>query len=156
MYMTQINVGDWLIEEKDLIYVFRAFIPYRNKYGLSLGFEKFFEEHTKFCLNSGLDAIETILLHDWKSKRFYANGRRNRYVKREHTDTEWQAKLEEYNYQCAYCKKQLNNLSKDHVVPISKGGNDKIDNIVPACLPCNRSKRAKEVKQWLLTRCGDV
>ena len=34
-------------------------------------------------------------------------------------------------------------LTKDHVIPISRGGSDAIDNIVGACLTCNKRKHRK-------------
>ncbi len=37
----------------------------------------------------------------------------------------------------------LNNPDRDHVVPLSKGGEHSEDNLVPACAPCNLSKGNK-------------
>jgi len=44
--------------------------------------------------------------------------------------------------QCFYCKRE-NDLTIDHVIPISKGGQNTLSNIVPACSECNNMKRAK-------------
>jgi hypothetical protein len=41
-------------------------------------------------------------------------------------------------YICQYCGAEANTV--DHVVPISKGGNDYPDNLVAACARCNYSK----------------
>lgn len=41
-------------------------------------------------------------------------------------------------YTCQYCGQDANTV--DHVVPISKGGNDLPDNLVAACARCNYSK----------------
>lgn len=56
-----------------------------------------------------------------------------------HTRQEWENKKKSYNYTCAYCGKQTK-LTKDHVIPLSKGGNDNIENIVPSCQSCNSRK----------------
>jgi len=59
------------------------------------------------------------------------------------TSEEWLDILEAYNYRCAYCgcKFDENTLpEKDHVIPISKGGNNVKENIVPACRSCNAKK----------------
>jgi 5-methylcytosine-specific restriction endonuclease McrA len=46
------------------------------------------------------------------------------------------------NYQCQYCLKKLpaKELTRDHVVPRSKGGGMTWENIVTACVDCNGSK----------------
>ena len=62
------------------------------------------------------------------------------------TAKEWEDILEEYNYICAYCGVEFNceNLpTKDHVIPISKGGHNIKENIVPACQSCNSKKHNK-------------
>lgn len=56
-----------------------------------------------------------------------------------HTVEEWLAKCAEYDHRCAYCG-VAKPLTRDHKQPISRGGRDSIDNIVPACLPCNAAK----------------
>ena len=139
--MSEVAVKDWRIEEKDLIRLMRQFIPYRDKYGQDLGFEHFFEDNKDFCLESGLDAIEDTLLHEWKGKYRYQGGKRHRYVKREHTEQEWQQKIVEYNYSCAYCGVKPSKITKDHIIPISKSGTDNIINIQPLCISCNAKKK---------------
>lgn len=47
---------------------------------------------------------------------------------------------------CAYCTAMAEHL--DHVVPLSKGGTDTEDNMVPACAGCNLSKGAKTLAAW--------
>jgi 5-methylcytosine-specific restriction endonuclease McrA len=41
---------------------------------------------------------------------------------------------------CQYCGHERGNLTVDHVVPRSKGGQSTWDNIVTCCAPCNRRK----------------
>jgi 5-methylcytosine-specific restriction endonuclease McrA len=36
----------------------------------------------------------------------------------------------------------------DHIVPISSGGKNTIDNVCISCAPCNIKKRAKSLKEW--------
>jgi len=51
---------------------------------------------------------------------------------------------------CYYCKKKLTqNWHADHVVPLSKGGSNTIENIVIACEPCNLHKSSKLPHEWL-------
>ena len=64
----------------------------------------------------------------------------------QHTDREWQAKLIVFAGCCAYCGATAD--SRDHVVPLSRGGTDNIDNIVPACRSCNSGKRDKTPEEY--------
>ncbi|HET7776888.1 MAG TPA: HNH endonuclease [Azospira sp.] len=52
---------------------------------------------------------------------------------------------------CAYCGREFPGprLTRDHVVPISRGGRDAWTNVVTACLPCNQKKGSR-----LLERSG--
>jgi len=45
-------------------------------------------------------------------------------------------------FQCGYCGRTppVVILEADHVIPISKGGEDKLENIITSCLDCNRGK----------------
>lgn len=61
---------------------------------------------------------------------------------------EWEHKKAQYHYCCAYCGKHTRDLERDHVVPLSAGGADSIDNIVPACFDCNRNKHASSLLDW--------
>lgn len=55
--------------------------------------------------------------------------------------------LELFEGGCAYCANRADTW--DHVVPVSKGGITEPGNIVPACTPCNSSKRDRDVDEWL-------
>lgn len=50
---------------------------------------------------------------------------------------------------CLYCGKQHDNgdLSRDHVMPVSRGGKDTWDNVVSACRRCNHYKGSRLVQE---------
>ncbi len=50
-------------------------------------------------------------------------------------------------FQCAYCGKTppAVTLEVDHINPVSKGGNDDINNLITACFDCNRGKKNIEL-----------
>ncbi len=50
--------------------------------------------------------------------------------------------FERDNHQCMYCAKQLNRryLTRDHIIPTSRGGKDEWMNVVAACKRCNQFK----------------
>lgn len=57
----------------------------------------------------------------------------------EHSLAEWQLLKKNFNFKCAICKK-TKFLTRDHIVPISKGGKNDISNIQPLCQSCNSRK----------------
>ncbi len=62
-----------------------------------------------------------------------------------YTPEQWQLLKGRYNYQCLCCGKSEPEikLTVDHVVPLSKGGSNSIDNIQPLCSVCNSQKHTK-------------
>ncbi|MEH3140901.1 MAG: HNH endonuclease signature motif containing protein [Mycobacterium kyogaense] len=50
---------------------------------------------------------------------------------------------------CAYCGTTTGTMQRDCVMAISRGGRYTVDNVVPACGPCNASKCNDEVTGWL-------
>lgn len=52
---------------------------------------------------------------------------------------------------CTYCGEETQ-TTFDHVIPVSKGGDDSISNQVPACESCNSSKSNKDVIEWCKER----
>ena len=60
---------------------------------------------------------------------------------------DWDFSLSFFDHKCAYCGNG-NNITLDHVVPISRGGTNRRSNIVPACSSCNSGKRDRNVFAW--------
>lgn len=63
-----------------------------------------------------------------------------------------QAVLERDQGICHYCQGIA--TTADHIIPKSKGGEDRMDNLVASCRPCNARKGAKLLlrKNWLNPR----
>jgi 5-methylcytosine-specific restriction endonuclease McrA len=92
---------------------------------------------------------------DWKGgvtkDKHYVSWLKNLYHKRKreaegsHTYGEWETLRKQYGYQCPIClrKEPEIKLTEDHIIPLSKGGSNYIENIQPLCLNCNIRKSAK-------------
>lgn len=61
-----------------------------------------------------------------------------------YTQKEWEDLCRKYDYRCLCCGKKKK-LTADHVIPISRGGTNTIDNIQPLCATCNSSKNDKTI-----------
>ena len=49
--------------------------------------------------------------------------------------------LEASGYTCHYCKGPANEA--DHIIPVSHGGGNEIDNLLPCCKSCNSTRKNK-------------
>ena len=56
------------------------------------------------------------------------------------THDEWETRKVQFGNRCAYCGRKSKRLTPDHHIPLSRGGTNFIDNIIPACQHCNRRK----------------
>ncbi|MFF4019395.1 RNA-guided endonuclease IscB [Streptomyces sp. NPDC001843] len=57
-----------------------------------------------------------------------------------------------WNSACAYCDATGVPLNIDHLRPRSRGGSDRVSNLVLACVPCNRAKNNTPVEVFLAHR----
>lgn len=48
---------------------------------------------------------------------------------------------------CVYCGQPASTM--EHLVPVHSGGTSRIDNLVPACVPCNRRKGCRSLDDFL-------
>jgi len=68
------------------------------------------------------------------------------------TETQWEGALSYFGYSCAYCGASDVLFEQEHLVPVSAGGGYVVENILPACKRCNRSKRAATLVDWATGR----
>lgn len=90
------------------------------------------------------------------SKRAEINARRSallaRSVVNDFTDQQWQELLETFNKHCAYCLEPSDDLTREHLIPITRGGNNTASNIVPACRSCNSRKHTKTLLEFVMAQ----
>ena len=75
---------------------------------------------------------------------------RKKQIGGSHTLGEWENLKAQYNWTCPACNKNEPKikLTRDHIIPISKGGSDNIENIQPLCISCNCKKHTK-IKKYV-------
>lgn len=64
------------------------------------------------------------------------------------SESQWNRALESFNNTCAYCGARDKRLQQEHFIPLSKGGEYTVNNIIPACSKCNRSKYNYSFFEW--------
>jgi len=56
--------------------------------------------------------------------------------------------LEKWGRRCAYCGTENAQLEVEHIVPKSRGGSNRVDNLTLACHPCNEKKGARTAAEF--------
>lgn len=88
----------------------------------------------------------------WKRRRSYLDNsiRRAPHLVHDLRPDEWERIIDAFSGACAYCRQSSGRLEADHVIPLSDPGcpGTVVGNLVPACAPCNRSKRRKRLDEW--------
>jgi len=132
--------------------VIREATPYILDLGERQGFNKFVEEDPQGIVGRlGFDVCWALLFGDWEHNWYKCRrkqGWRRYKLESLHTQEQWEEKKKQYNYRCFYCGGKVERLTRDHVIPLTKGGTDRIENIVPACWPCNRAKGVKPLERF--------
>lgn len=108
--------------------------------------KEYVKELNKMWRNKNIDKI--LFRNKQRMKRL-------KNIEGNHTYKEWIELKKQYKYKCAICgisekelkdlwkDTQFTKLTKDHIIPISKGGTDYIFNIQPLCISCNSKKKDK-------------
>lgn len=74
-----------------------------------------------------------------RAKKYGSGGR--------HSDAEWAALLDICGGKCLRCGTS-ENISRDHIIPLTSGGSDDISNIQPLCKSCNSSKNSYDMTNY--------
>jgi len=107
-------------------------------------------------------AIEDITPEVWMdSRKVYMKS--DRYHNTESELTRWKPYMflraclvyARDDYKCHYCNAKDSDIdvrfTVDHLIPVSQGGTEDLDNLVCCCAPCNRAKldNPEQFKKWM-------
>jgi 5-methylcytosine-specific restriction endonuclease McrA len=67
---------------------------------------------------------------------------REAFAEGRHSEQEWRTLVERLGGRCLRCGTQAD-LTKDHVVPLSRGGSNRLENLQPLCRRCNSGKHER-------------
>lgn len=89
--------------------------------------------------------------HYSENKEYYIIKSHHRYARKmnaqgSHSVKEWSTLKAQFDNRCVRCLRLIQ-LTRDHVIPLSKGGSDYISNIQPLCKSCN-SHKMTETKDY--------
>jgi len=103
--------------------------------------EEIFYEYAKLISRSAYGSLQRGFITDRFKKL------RDGEITISGTMREWERK-QELPKECVFCR-STSDLTTDHLIPRSRGGDDSADNLVLACQSCNTSRGEKGVFEWL-------
>lgn len=72
------------------------------------------------------------------------------------TAADWERMKRRTNQCCTYCGERSDELQKEHVIPLSRGGDHSIGNLAPSCPTCNFSKNARLLIEWRMSKIREA
>ena len=103
--------------------------------------EEIFYEYAKLISRSAYGSLQRPFITD-RFKKLRDGG-----ISISGTIREWERE-QEFPKNCVYCG-SMTDLTTDHLIPRSRGGDDSADNLVLACGQCNISRGEKGVFEWV-------
>jgi hypothetical protein len=112
--------------------------------------QKRYRRKHKNKINQKHKEYKTLNKEKLKKKNVIYSQRRRaseRFTYSDFSYEQWMDCKDSFNNECAYCGEKKE-LTQDHFIPLSKGGEYTINNIVPSCRSCNCSKSDSDFFTW--------
>jgi hypothetical protein len=130
----RIQANEKYHNNKDKISIQRSIIYFKNA-------EQCRERQKQWRINNPERSKEIDIKKHHKRRALMKN------VAHEYDEKQWSDCLKHFEMECAYCG-EPKQLAQEHFVPVSKGGEYTINNIVPSCINCNSRKNDKNFFEW--------
>lgn len=126
--------GEWVAARRADVARYNAEYYARNRERRIVEIHEYQQRHPE---------VKVKYRHSYRARKYQAGG--------SHTAADLVAIFEAQHGQCFYCDRQ--HLAAcdghfDHIIPLSRGGSDGVENIVFACRPCNWSKHDRLPHEW--------
>ncbi len=106
------------------------------------------ENNKKWYAENRGKVKEYVCSHRDKYKTYQHTRRAKRnLLSASYTVADWERCKKYFDNKCAYCGKEKP-LQQEHFIPLLKGGEYTVNNIVPACGECNTSKHYADFFVW--------
>ena len=120
--------------------------------------KEYSKEYNKEHYENNKEKIKEYSKEYYKNnKEYYSSKRHERRLKTKenggfYTKEQLEECLSFFDYKCAYSGEEiledLSNVHREHIIPVSKGGNNYIWNIVTSVASVNLSKKDKDMEEW--------
>lgn len=92
--------------------------------------------------------------HGLTKNKAYRDSQKRGWLKRRkladgfYSEEDWENLKARYNWTCPCCQKREPEikLTVDHIIPLSSGGSNNIENLQPLCRSCNCRKHTKTIR----------
>lgn len=112
--------------------------------------KKYFKEYLKEWKINNKEQINEYRKNN--KEKLKAKNHKRRTLKQNsggsYTVEQWNESLKYFNNKCAYSGKPMEQVSVEHIIPITKGGTSYIWNIIPCEAILNYSKQDKDLLEW--------
>lgn len=144
----QLTDGTWSLNKKcKRCYCAHNNAYHRAHYSSEKRRERYEREREKFAqyYQDNKEKLKKQSIHRTRNQRAKEKGATDTL-----SLTDWEKILKKFGNRCAYCGsdgKPLG-LGADHLIPLTKGGTNTPDNVVPCCRSCNSRKNTKAFFDW--------
>lgn len=127
--------------------VVRDSLPSEKKKEISTKLKSYYKAHSERLKKQSRDYKKTTKGQEIEAKKRYRMRSLLNDIEISFSMEQWKTCKTHFDNRCAYCGHKKH-LEKEHFIPLSRGGEYTVNNIVPACRQCNGAKYNKLFFDW--------